>query len=233
MPQPDKSSRRSQPPAFKTLVAEAARVGSGMDDPSLVILKVTSLREHVDQPDSPEARRAFREVIEMLGALLVDANDPGAVGRLLGLVGDLLGGYSIHNMIKPRRNRKDVKYTQRDGRHGPELIESRPGSSKPFIVGRADYDAAIKALGECAIGTRSTYSDLHTAFVRHGGAAIPSAYQLRVILRFLQRSNPQVVDGIRNGYRAVATSKKALERAAKQAFGALPEYDRSRPPGEQ
>lgn len=233
MAKSDPHSRKNQPPAFKILIAEAARVGTGMDDPSKLILKVTALREFLDQPDTRSARQAYGEVVEMLAELLAVHHDPGAVGRLLGLVGDLLGGYSIHDMLKPRRNRKDVKYTQRDGRHGPELIESRPGSSKPFIVGREDYDAGIKALGDCAIGTRATYKELQAAFVRHGGADLPSAYQLRVILRFLQRCDPRVVDGIRNGYRAEAKTRKSLERGAKQAFESLPEFDRSRLPGDQ
>jgi len=233
MAKPDPQGRNNQPPAFKILIAEAARVGTGMDDPSKLILKVTALREHIGQPDTPPARQAFREVVDLLSELLAVHHDPGAVGRLLGLVGDLLGGYSIHDMLKPRRNRKDVKYTQRDGRNGPELIESRPGSTKPFIVNRQDYDAAIKALGDCAMGTRATYKELQAAFVRHGGADLPSAYQLRVILRFLQRCDPRVVDGIRNGYRAEARTLKALERAAKQVFEALPEYDRSQSSGEQ
>lgn len=221
MKQEDAKSREP----FPRLIKEAAELGRPAPEAARLMVALSALdRYRQGAAHDREARASFRLAIEEIAGLLDQVDNTAAVGRMLALIGDLLGGFST-TAVSGRRQRKgkDVRYVRRDGRKGLELMEVRPGMTKPFRVKQRDYQAVLKALGDCGLKERASFKELHEAFVKHGGSNVKSGYPLRATLRFLQQTDPPLIDGIRDGYRANAGTKAKLKQDGERLFEQLPE----------
>lgn len=61
----------------------------------------------------------------------------------------------------------------------------------------------------------------HDAFVKHGGADTVSSYQLRTVLRFLKQAKPDLITGIRDGYKVLFDDAETFKANARRAMAAL------------
>lgn len=203
---------------------ESARVATHVDDPAELMVRALALKDHLGEPSGTAAQRAFADLIGYLAPLLRSTDDPKPFGDLLCLVGRVLGGKPVVSAESTgsRPGRNDLQYFRREGREGPELIESRPGSSKPFHVSSRDFNATLDALVDVGVGKHATFKEVQDAFVKHGGSDTASAYQLRTMLRFLKRAtDPALINGIRDGYKVLIDDAKEFKAAALSAMEAL------------
>ncbi|XAM01588.1 hypothetical protein OT109_09360 [Phycisphaeraceae bacterium D3-23] len=221
MPEDDVTPPHGHSPTFQDLVNEAAKVAAKQESPAALLIQVTDLKPHLDRPQSRVARQCVAEIIRHLAGLLEKTEDPTAIGNLLALVGGVLSGQSVTTAPQPKRARADLQYFRREGKDGPELVEARPGSSKPFHIGVEDFDAALAALVEVGMGRHASFKQVHDAFVRHGGADTVSSYQLRTVLRFLKQAKPDLINGIRDGYKVLFDDAEKFKTKARSAMAAL------------
>lgn len=203
---------------------ESARVAANVDDPAELMVRALALKDFLDEPNGAAAQRAFADLVGYLAPLLRSTEDPKPFGDLLCMVGRVLSGKPVVLAASAgaKSDRNDLQYFRREGREGAELIEARPGSSKPFHVSTKDFSATLDAMLDVGVGRHATFKEVQDAFVRHGGSDTASAYQLRTMLRFLKRaSDPALINGIRDGYKVLIDDESEFKAAAHRAMDAL------------